>query len=82
MNEPTPDSRHLRWLCRRGMKELDVLLLGYLERSYAGADDARKAAFRALLKQEDPQIWSWVLGVEAAPDSFVELLRELRCPKP
>ncbi|MCP4983899.1 MAG: succinate dehydrogenase assembly factor 2, partial [Gammaproteobacteria bacterium] len=28
----------LRWLCRRGMKELDLVMTGYLENYYNNAD--------------------------------------------
>ena len=32
--------RQLRWQCRRGMRELDTLLSGYLEQRYADSSDA------------------------------------------
>jgi antitoxin CptB len=33
----------LRWLCRRGMKELDVVMSRYLEQHYATASGAEQA---------------------------------------
>ena len=41
--------KRLRWRCRRGMKELDHLLLRWLEREWPAAGDERRAAFGALL---------------------------------
>lgn len=44
----------LKWQCRRGMRELDELLLGYLLRQYPDASDVDKASFCALLELSDP----------------------------
>lgn len=52
----------LRWLCRRGMKELDVVLGSYLEQHYAAAGSEEQAAFRALLEMPDPDLYGLLLG--------------------
>lgn len=52
----------LRWLCRRGMKELDVLLEAYLEREWHAAGESERAAFQRLLEFQDPQLWDWLSG--------------------
>ena len=44
----------LRWRCRRGMKELDLLTLSYLERHYPTASAAEQQAFADLLEVQDP----------------------------
>ncbi len=59
--EPGELSR-MKWRCRRGMRELDVLLTRYLEERYAGADPDEQAAFRALLERQDPEIYGLLLG--------------------
>ena len=59
--------KRLRWRCRRGMKELDFLLVRWLERRWAGADEARRAAFEALLEAEDDRLWYWFTGKERPP---------------
>lgn len=51
----------IRWQCRRGMRELDQLLLGYLENCYANDSDAEKAAFRAVLELADPELNAYLL---------------------
>lgn len=43
------------------MKELDVLLTGYLDRSYATAPEDDKAAFRAVLELSDPELVGYLL---------------------
>ena len=52
----------LRWHCRRGMRELDVLLLHYLENFYQSGSDSEKQGFRELLSFEDPVLFGYVIG--------------------
>ena len=58
----------LRWQCRRGMLELDELLQGYLDRSYADADAHEQGAFRALLKLSDQEIFDFFFSALAPAD--------------
>ena len=68
----------LRWRQRRGMKELDVLLERYYHRHYEGASPEDKAAFDRLLDREDPEIWLWVVGQQAPPAEFVNVIAALQ----
>ena len=52
----------LRWQCRRGTKELDLLLQRYLDSGYAIADDEEKARFVELLKFEDDDLVAVLMG--------------------
>ncbi|MCX7107788.1 MAG: succinate dehydrogenase assembly factor 2 [Methylococcales bacterium] len=52
----------LRWQCRRGTKELDFLLLRYVDLEYALADTQEKALFMQLLALEDDQLIDLLLG--------------------
>jgi len=56
----------LRWRCRRGMKELELILTGFLERGYGGLDEEGRAAFERLLAMPDPVLAGWLIG-EARP---------------
>jgi antitoxin CptB len=58
----------LRWQCRRGMKELDVLLESYLNNDFDQAPPAERQAFVALLELPDPVLLGYIVG-RAAPDS-------------
>ena len=44
------------------MKELDVLLVRWLERCWPVADAARRQAFEWLLDQADPDLADWLMG--------------------
>ncbi len=52
----------LRWQCRRGTKELDFLLLRYLDAGYILADDEEKARFVELLSYEDDHLIDILMG--------------------
>ncbi len=76
----TPDElRRLRWHCRRGMKELDLVMLRILDAVVASASATDLAAFQRLLAIEDPEIWRWVIGKELAPDPEIRRLIAVAC---
>lgn len=52
----------LKWACRRGMLELDVLLGNFLENGYAQLDDEDKERFVELLSSGDTDLLSWLMG--------------------
>ncbi|MCE9685331.1 succinate dehydrogenase assembly factor 2 [Shewanella sp. AS16] len=58
----------VRWACRRGMLELDVLFQPFVEHEYQHLSDADKALFIRLLEGEDPELFAWFMGHEACPD--------------
>ena len=60
---------HLKWHCRRGMRELDVVLGSYLEKSYQDADPSEQKAFERLLQLEDPRLYALLMGYETTDNS-------------
>lgn len=57
----------LRWRCRRGTRELDQVLGGWLDERYPSATETARAAFARLLERQDPELWDWIVG-HGAPD--------------
>ncbi|HET7610744.1 MAG TPA: succinate dehydrogenase assembly factor 2 [Rhodanobacteraceae bacterium] len=60
MNEAS--LKRLRWRCRRGTRELDALLGGWLDARRDSIDAGELATFDALLDQQDPVLWDWLMG--------------------
>ncbi len=56
------------------MKELDLILQGWLERRYAGASAAERAAFAQFLELPDPQIAAYLLGGGSPQDPALAAL--------
>jgi len=75
---PSANRLHrLRWMCRRGMKELDVLLERFLSAERTQLECGAWPEFERFLAEEDDRIWHWVLQPESCRD-YPELMHALR----
>ncbi len=73
------DMERLRWRCRRGMLELDLLLQGFLEKGYAQLDAAQKESFSRLLELQDQTLQEYLLGMaEIKEKEFVDVIERIR----
>ncbi len=72
------DARRLRWRCRRGMKELDLLLERYLGEQYPTAQPSQQRAFATLLEFPDPVLHAYLVG-RARPqeEALLDVLRAI-----
>ncbi len=59
-----PADNSLRWRCRRGTREMDLLLLRFLERDYPHLNARQQSLFGALLDEADPDLYAWITGRE------------------
>jgi succinate dehydrogenase flavin-adding protein (antitoxin of CptAB toxin-antitoxin module) len=68
----------IRWRCRRGLLELDLVLQRFLERRFDGLDPGERRLFDELLDAPDNDLLDMALGrAEPAPRyrAVVEMLR-------
>ena len=84
---PVPAARptehgKLRWRCRRGMKELDVLLARYVNERFCGASNLEQNLFKELLETEDPVLYRYCLGGEKPPPRFAALIERITANSP
>jgi antitoxin CptB len=79
-NNILDDMARLKWACRRGMLELDVLLGNFLHERYKDLSPADKKRFVELLSCPDPDLFAWLMGKADPEDpsllSIVELIRQ------
>ncbi len=68
MHRSVTHKSKVAWRCRRGMKELDVLLEAYLHKRYDDSSEEYKAVFEALLELQDPALYALLTGQDSAPD--------------
>jgi antitoxin CptB len=69
----------LRWQCRRGMRELDILLTNYLDHAYGQARERQKQAFRELLALPDPELIDYLLGGQLPADAaLADVVSQIR----
>ena len=62
------ETRRMLWRCRRGMKELDVLLERSARRMLPGASPEERGALSELLALPDPLLVAYLLGEEVPPE--------------
>jgi antitoxin CptB len=69
----------LRWMCRRGMRELDVLLERWLDQHGTAASNEELVRFEALLQWQDPELVRYLIAgeIHSDPDQAA-LLQSIR----
>jgi antitoxin CptB len=68
------EAARLRWQCRRGMLELDLLLNRFLDTGFLSLDDAGRADFVRLLGYQDQIIHDWLMGQAVPADAALRRL--------
>lgn len=54
----------IKWQCRRGMLELDLLLNQFIEKNLDHLKEEQLSHFEQLLTTSDPQLYCWLMGNE------------------
>lgn len=75
----SPLQARLRWSCRRGMLELDLLLLPFLEKQFTNITPEEQELFRELLACEDQDLHSWLVAGQSPTElRFDNLIKRIR----
>jgi antitoxin CptB len=61
----------LRWQCRRGMLELDLLLNRFLDEGFTDLGPAERVAFNRLLAYQDQILYDWLMGHAVPADPAI-----------
>lgn len=77
MSELTAEERKLQWHCRRGLKELDVILGPFFEQHYLSLSATDQAAFSRLIDCEDMDLFNWFMRQDTPADPEMERMIEL-----
>ena len=76
------DRNRLFWASRRGMLELDLVLLPFLEKIYPTLEQEDKERYWQLLDCEDQDMFGWFLRRENPDDpdllKIVQIIRDTR----
>jgi len=68
----------LVWRSRRGVKELDLMLVRWLESCYPQASEAERANFERFLDLPDPEMAAYLLKHERPADpAFAALAAQM-----
>lgn len=70
--------QRLRWQCRRGLLELDYILLNYLETQFSSASASEQQQFVQLLQQQDTNLQTWLMEGQPPEPEFALIISHLR----
>ncbi|MBV1911120.1 MAG: succinate dehydrogenase assembly factor 2 [Kangiellaceae bacterium] len=71
--------KRLEWQCRRGMLELDVILIPFLNEYFLSLTELEQQTFEELLTYPDPDLYTWIMGFgDCEFDSLVEMIQKVR----
>ena len=68
-------AKKVRWRSHRGMLELDLILIPFVEKSFNELTEKQKSDYQNLLQLEDPTLYSWLMGFEPVSEpSMIEIV--------
>jgi antitoxin CptB len=68
----------LKWSCRRGMLELDLVLINYLENHFPLLSVQQQNNFEQLLSCTDPELENWLLRNQSPDKFFIDIVNDVR----
>ena len=72
------DLPRILWRSRRGMLELDLVLVPFAEHRYRTLDEAERRAYGALLQRDDWEILDWLQRRAVPDDEFVAIVERIQ----
>lgn len=65
--------------CRRGMLELDIILINFLEKEYLNLDNKLISEFSNLLNESDNNLYNWIVKNNINYDKkFDEIIKKIK----
>lgn len=69
----------LEWACRRGMRELDKMIMPFYQNHFDNLTKEQQKTFTEMLTYPDPELFRWVMHQLPAPTQemadLIELMR-------
>ena len=62
---------------RRGIKEMDLILSAYADRTLEGMETRELDLYDALLQENDQDLYQWVTGQVATPEPFANMIHDI-----
>lgn len=66
----------IRWASRRGMLELDLILVPFVEEKLRQLDEKNLQRYLDLLEEEDNDLFAWFLGHRKPEDKDLAVIVE------
>src|SRR5574340_1673248 len=69
--------QRMRWRCRRGLLELDIVLARFVDTRYLQLNEIERRAFESLLDLSDHALWDMIARRREAPDGEQQAVLEI-----
>ncbi len=66
----------VRWRCRRGLLELDIVLGRFVQERYPALDEEQRGVFDELLDMPDSELWDVITGKKESAHAHQRLVLE------
>ena len=73
----SPVPRRIAWRCRRGTRELDLVLEGFLNQGYDGLGMDERELFEEMLELQDTSLIEWLLYRHPPDHRYAELVAQI-----
>ena len=78
-DDPARHIERLRWQCRRGMLELDYILLDFLENRFGQLTAEDRRRFVRLLAENDQDLQQWLIaGFDPVDHELAKIVSRIR----
>lgn len=64
----------IEWECRRGMRELDKLIMPFYQQYFDDLSEAQQHTFVAMLGYSDPELFRWFMNQSPAPSDDLQAM--------
>lgn len=64
----------IEWECRRGMRELDKLIMPFYQQYFDELSEAEQQTFVEMLGYTDPELFRWFMNQEPAPTQALQAM--------
>lgn len=71
------EKNRLLWCSRRGMLELDLILMPFLENIYPNLDQADKELYWQLLEEQDQDLYAWFMRREDPANTTLQRIVDI-----
>lgn len=75
--QPIVNKARLKWACRRGMLELDILFIPFVDEVYDALTAKEQQIFERLLTEQDPDLFAWFMGHKTCEDTELNTMVQL-----
>lgn len=76
------DLKKMYWHSRRGMLELDLILLPFAENMLPQLSEAQQQDYRQLLGHEDQDLYAWLVGRASPPAELSAIVDSITNSRP